>query len=345
MAYSLQHKLADLRSVLAQFGLNQDDLGVLNNIADHQNEVALAKLMAGTLTAHSMEWLTAFSWASIKLIGLECSMSISKVKHSLRKLSAGGFLVKYRGAGTKVYRRVNPTKLQEMIDAVPARKKEIKAIMRLAAHPDMNSIIPTENAEPNESLQPDPRYLEGSEEYAAVDEVDFDATSDDREFVKDDIQNDSEQGAPSFPVEPTAEMPPAQQLAVTFFNYQCRPAAFDNARTLESWTETFERLIAEVGLNDAGGSMHYLFEVDTFWPKILIRGNDPLGYFEAELKKQLLSKYHGWQTSERNAAKQQTKGNSHVGNNRSISGGKQPIDNSAAVAEAIRRATARTTSS
>jgi hypothetical protein len=89
--------------------------------------------------------------------------------------------------------------------------------------------------------------------------------------------------------------------------------------------------------------MRWAFEIDTFWPRQLIRPADPLGYFERKLAEQIMSRYLGWKTSKVNESKTRTKkeGNNHdkqqprSGAQRAT--GKQPVDNAAAAEEAKRR--------
>jgi hypothetical protein len=117
---------------------------------------------------------------------------------------------------------------------------------------------------------------------------------------------------PAFASEPTSVMTPAEQLATRFFNFQERPEKLNSALTVSSWTSTFERLIGQYGFDDLSGCLHWAFEVDPFWPSQLIRRQNPLGYFETQLTKQLLSRYRQWKTGEASVTTpQHKKGNPH----------------------------------
>jgi hypothetical protein len=142
---------------------------------------------------------------------------------------------------------------------------------------------------------------------------------------------------PFFAAGPTPEMTPAEQLATIFFGYQGRPAKFDNAATLSSWTTTFNRLVKQYGIEKLGGAMDWSFEVDTFWPKHLIRAHEPLKYFEEKLEEGILSHYVAWQTSERNMAREGQQKRSSNEKPKSFGGRKQPVDNSDVLAEARAR--------
>jgi hypothetical protein len=88
--------------------------------------------------------------------------------------------------------------------------------------------------------------------------------------------------------------------------------------------------------------MHWSIEIDPFWPKKVIRSDDPLGYFEKKLSEQIMSRYLGWRTSETNKVKTQTKkeGNHDKQQSRSApqrSSGKQSVDNTNAAEEVKRR--------
>jgi hypothetical protein len=145
--------------------------------------------------------------------------------------------------------------------------------------------------------------------------------------------------SPIFRPEPTPDMTSAEQLATLFFGYQGRRERFNTPKTFKDWTSTFDRLIRQYGYDDLCGCMHWGFTVDTFWPGQLIRAKAPLTFLEKELAGELMSRYIGSRVKEINAAKaQHLKGNTD-GRSKSRSTiasgrGKQPLDNSTALAEA-----------
>jgi hypothetical protein len=133
-----------------------------------------------------------------------------------------------------------------------------------------------------------------------------------------------------------------EQLATQFFGYQGRPAKFDNPVSFNLWVSAFTRLIDQHGYDPLLGAMNWAFNVDSFWPPHLIRADDPLGYFEQKLAEQILPRFFGWKAGEANKSKASiNKKEGNYDRQQPRPGvkpsGKQPVDNTAAAAEAKRR--------
>lgn len=121
----------------------------------------------------------------------------------------------------------------------------------------------------------------------------------------------------------------AEQLSLLFFGFQGCPAELDNKATFDCWVNGFSRLIQLHGFADLVGAMRWAFEVDTFWPKHLIRSEGQLAYFEEKLASRIKTQYLGWKTAQDNAAKQQKKGNLNGKPSTHHPTGKQPFDHRA----------------
>ena len=153
----------------------------------------------------------------------------------------------------------------------------------------------------------------------------------------------TERAAPSEPVaghvvSPASEDAPAK-LAVRFFEYQGSPAKYQSH--LAVWTERFRVLIQTYG-EDLPELMDYAFKADSFWSEKLLRGEDPLGYFEEKLKNSnITEKFQRWKTVMKNRRK--TTNSTEVSNGKHINGfskrgaEKRPVDNRAAAEEVKRR--------
>jgi hypothetical protein len=89
--------------------------------------------------------------------------------------------------------------------------------------------------------------------------------------------------------------------------------------------------------------MDHAFKVDPFWSEKLIRGENPLGYFERKLAAGLIiEKFRQWNAAKNNQSKSSYKAKETKDGEQSTRHGKrtfgrQPVDNRAAAEEAKRR--------
>lgn len=149
------------------------------------------------------------------------------------------------------------------------------------------------------------------------------------------------------PIEPVTEfacsiVPPdaPAKLATRFYRYQGSPAKYQSH--LPGWTDRFRVLIQTYG-QELPELMDYAFKVDPFWSGKLIRGQDPLGYFESKLAAGIITeKFRQWKAAKNNQGKSSYKAkgtkdgerNTRHGNR---TFGRQAVDNRAAAEEAKRR--------
>jgi hypothetical protein len=111
---------------------------------------------------------------------------------------------------------------------------------------------------------------------------------------------------------------------------------------LPGWTEKFRSLIQTYG-EELPELMDYAFKVDPFWSAKLIRGQDPLGYFEQKLAAGVITeKFRQLKAAKNNQKKssyraKETKDGEQSTRHSKRTFGKQPVDNRAAADEAKRR--------
>lgn len=132
-------------------------------------------------------------------------------------------------------------------------------------------------------------------------------------------------------------------LALRFYEYQGKPVKHKDA--LPEWTGRFRVLIQTYG-DELPQVMNYAFTVDPFWSVTLIRGDEPLGYFEEKLKNgNIVEKFRAWKTAHKNRAKQPSNvregTNGEQRNRTSSNRAKREVDNRAAADEAKRRISLR----
>ena len=179
--------------------------------------------------------------------------------------------------------------------------------------------------------------------------------------VQDDTERDPEQVEAEYlpdpairpseelpvPVESVTESAPVidpsdapAKLASRFFEYQGSPVKY--LADLPAWTEKFRSLIQTYG-EELPELMDYAFKVDPFWSAKLIRGQDPLGYFEQKLAAGVITeKFRQWTAAKNNQkkssyrAKESKDGEPNTRHSKRTFG-KQPVDNRAAADEAKRR--------
>ena len=129
-------------------------------------------------------------------------------------------------------------------------------------------------------------------------------------------------------------------LAARFFEYQGSPVKY--RADLPGWTEKFRLLIQTHG-EELSEVMDYAFKVDTFWSEKLIRGQDPLGYFEQKLAAGVITeKFRQLKAAKNNQIKSSYRAKEIKDGEQSTrhgkrTFGKQPVDNRAAAEEAKRR--------
>jgi hypothetical protein len=134
------------------------------------------------------------------------------------------------------------------------------------------------------------------------------------------------------------------KLAVRFYEYQGRPAKFQS--DLSAWTEKFRLLLQTYG-DELPEVMDYAFKTDPFWSEKLIRGQDPLGYFEQKLADGIIvEKFRQLKAARKNKKgssfkpKEAKDGEQSTRHGRRTSG-KQPVNNQSAAEEAKRRVAER----
>ena len=155
----------------------------------------------------------------------------------------------------------------------------------------------------------------------------------------------AERAAPPEPVagyvvSPASDVSDAPaKLAVRFFEYQGSPAKYQSH--LSVWTERFRVLIQTYG-EGLPELIDYAFKTDPFWSDKLLRGEDPLGYFEEKLKNSnITDKFQRWKTAMKNRRKptnsKEVSNGEHINGFSKRGAGKQSVDNRAAAEEVKRR--------
>jgi len=130
------------------------------------------------------------------------------------------------------------------------------------------------------------------------------------------------------------------KLASRFFEYQGSPTK--HRADLLAWTEKFRFLIETYG-EELPELMDYAFKVDPFWSQKLIRGHDPLGYFEQKLAAGvIIEKFRQLKAAKINQQKSPYRAKETRDGEPNTRHGKRtfrkaPIDNRAAADEAKRR--------
>ncbi|MGA2632191.1 MAG: hypothetical protein ABSG54_18515 [Terriglobia bacterium] len=155
------------------------------------------------------------------------------------------------------------------------------------------------------------------------------------EIPVEEVPAEETPSAPEIPVEvvveaepaaPRSGKSPARRLAQRFWEHQGKPTKYKDPARAAEWTRELQKLIDAHGEAELEAIMDYAFKTDGFWPKFLVRGNDPLKYFAEKLEGDepgsIREKYERYQARKaaakaRAAANESPKGQSHAENGNS----------------------------
>ena len=317
MSYTLLNHFDTIAPLRAKYDIGANEYLMLRAVADRENDDLWVEIFAGRIP----DRLRAWSNAGIEKLAHLQGVKLLTAKRALASLESKGIILVTRTKGTRQcdYRRINTVWLRKMLGEIEAFNTAFDA-----------------------------------DRYGVTEDVDFDAPLPgdlgvDVEMVDAPSESASEPAqanlvAPAtkdvpcaFAAKPTEDMSPAVHLATAYYNHLKRPSEFRDAGHLERCVREFESLLTTYSFEELSGTLHWAFEVDSFWPTLLMGASSPLQYLMSQLPS-LMRKYNGFRKAADNKAKSKQ---AATGGNHSVkphfSTNNRTAGNNDVIAENIRR--------
>jgi biotin operon repressor len=91
---------------------------------------------------------------------------------------------------------------------------------------------------------------------------------------------------------PQTATPVGQSLAEAFWGYQGKPVKWE--QSLQSWAANFDKILTQYSQPELAACLNWAFELDSFWPKHLVRSDkDPLVFFASKVD-DLMARHRGY---------------------------------------------------